>query len=365
MLGYFRSRLKGDALRLRRLKLPATLVAIFAFSCLQLNARAQEAPLNAPALPSQTSGVAVQQVAVPPAPQAPAASPNPILPQAPTSPADTATQPAAAQATVATPGTEIPPAEPPKPKFDMVDAAARYVALVKEANRMTFPNALASESIASSLVITSRLSSKEITEGLGAYATLTIANDPAFNASVQTAVGFLGRAGALARLKEDPNAFIGMISGSSEANKLASGAISGSLAKLKSAQTVLGEAAYALQRERWAMEIIDTPATLAAHRAAAIAPSGLTPFVSSDLPATPSDEPVNNRYVIAATFRLLGDDASATALLDKPLGRMCMNRVQLNVRQCLAASRHPFEHSFCLSQHSFGETHKCVSEVAK
>jgi hypothetical protein len=51
--------------------------------------------------------------------------------------------------------------------------------------------------------------------------------------------------------------------------------------------------------------------------------------------------------------------------LDKPLGRMCMNRVQLNVRQCLAASRHPFEHSFCLSQHSFGETHKCVSEVAK
>jgi hypothetical protein len=253
----------------------------------------------------------------------------------------------------------------PVPKFEMVDAAARYAALVREADRMTFPNALASESIASSLTTTARLTSKEITEGAGAYAVLTVANDPAFRSGVQTAVGFLGKDAALARLKENPASFLAMISGSAEATKIASGALASSEAKLKAAQTKLGEAAYALQRERWANMEVDTQATLAAHRAAAREPSGLTPFAASDLPAQVSDDPVNSRYVLAATYRLLGDDVSATAILDKPLGRMCMNRVQLNVRQCVAASRFPYEHAFCLAQHSFGETLSCVQDAVK
>lgn len=253
----------------------------------------------------------------------------------------------------------------PKPKFDMVDAAARYVALVKEADRMTYPNALASESIASALTTTARLSSKEITEGAGAYAALSVANDPAFRSGIETAVGLLGRDAALARLKESPATFLTMISGSANATKIASGAIAHSTSKLGAAQAKLSDAAYSLQKERWAMQEVDTQATLAAHRAAAVAPSGLTPFAASDLPATMSDEPVHHRYVLAASYRLLGDDASATELLDKPLGRMCMNRVQLNVRQCVAASRFPFEHAFCLSQHSFGEALSCVKDSVK
>jgi hypothetical protein len=253
----------------------------------------------------------------------------------------------------------------PKPKFDLVDAAARYVALVKEANRMTFPNALASESIASSLVITARLSSKDITEGVGAYATLTVANDPAFSSSVRTAVGFLGREGALVRLKENPAGFLQMISASGDAHKLASGAIIHSTQKLEAAQKAMNEAAYSLQKERWANTKIDPQYTLAALRTAASEPSGLPPFSETDLPAIASEETVNSRYVLAATYRLLGDDATASALLDKPLGRMCMNRVQLNVRQCVAASGFPFEHAFCLSQHSFGETLSCVKDVVK
>jgi hypothetical protein len=275
-----------------------------------------------------------------------------------------------ASTTVAAPAAEIgvtPVAvvEAPKPKFDMVDAAARYVALVKEANRMTYPNALASESIASSLVITSRISSKDITEGVGAYITLSVANDPAFASGVQTAIGLLGRDVVLKRLQEDPAGLLAMISGSADASKIASGAEQGSMERLSAAQTTLSTAAYALQKERWAMQAVDTQATLAAHRAAAITPSGLTPFVATDLPASASEEPVNSRYVLAASYHLLGDDATATAMLDKPLGRMCMNRVQLNVRQCLAASQFPYEHAFCLSQHSFGEALTCVKDAVK
>jgi hypothetical protein len=272
---------------------------------------------------------------------------------------------APAEASPASVPASTPVVEAPKPKFDMVDAAARYVALVKEADRMTYPNALASESIASALTNTARISSREITEGAGAYATLSVASDPAFRSGIQTAVGFLGKEAALARLKENPATFLSMIAASNDATKIASGAIAGSTAKLDAAQTAMSAAAYALQKERWANQEVDTQATLAAHRAAAAAPSGLTPFAVTDLPASPSDAPVNSRYVLAASYHLLGDDAAATALLDKPLGRMCMNRVQLNVRQCVAASRFPFEHAFCLSQHSFGEAASCVKDSVK
>jgi hypothetical protein len=263
------------------------------------------------------------------------------------------------------PPVEVTKAEPPKPSFEMVDAAARYVALVKEADRMTFPNALASESIASSLMITARLSSKEITEGVGAYATLAVANDPAFKSGLQTAMSFLGRDVALARLKENPASFLTMISGYGDATKIASGAIEGSMSRLEAAQTTLNAAAYSLQKERWATQEVDTQSTLAAHRSSAVQPSGLTPFAMSDLPARPSESPVNSRYVLAAAYRLLGDEASAIELLDKPLGRMCMNRVQLNVRQCIAASRFAYEHAFCLSQHSFGESLTCVKSSVR
>jgi hypothetical protein len=250
-------------------------------------------------------------------------------------------------------------------KFDLVDAAARYVALVKEAERMSLPNALASESIASSLVTTSRLSYKDITEGAGAYAALSVADDPAFSASLKTATTILGADIVRKKLDEDPAALIALLAGSPRAKRIASGALTASIAKIDRAQTILGEAAYSVQKERWAMTAVDTGATLAAHRLAATQPSGLTPFTSSDMPAIEGDTSVHDRFVIAATYRLLGDDVAATKILDKPLGRMCMNRVQLNIRQCLAASQYPYEHLFCLSRHSFGESLSCVKDAVK
>jgi hypothetical protein len=283
-----------------------------------------------------------------------AASKSPVVPEATISQGLSET---------AEPKTETP--VPEKVKFDLVDAAARYVALVKEADRMTLPNSLASESVASALMNTARISSKDITEGMGAYVALSIASDPAFRAAVRTSISLLGRDEVVKRMREDPDTFITMIDQATGASAVANGAIVGSFSKLERAQSALGEAAYSVQKERWAMQVIDTQATLAQHRAAAGTPSGLTPFVAEDLPVTPIPGSVDKRYILAAAHRVLDNDVAAGELLDKPLGRMCMNRVQLNVRQCLAASQHPYEHLFCLSRHSFGEALGCVKDAAK
>jgi hypothetical protein len=253
----------------------------------------------------------------------------------------------------------------PIPRFDLHETAARYVALVREADRMANLSSLSTEAIAQALRVTSQTSGKGISEGAGAYATQVAASNPEFASGLRTTVNLLGRDVVLERLKTNPDAFLAMIAGSRQASRSASGALAASEAKLARASEVLGEAAYSVQTQNWSQRAVDTQATLAAHRQAANVPMGRADAV--DLGASPpmSDAPINGRYLLAASYQLLGEDGAATEVLDKPLGRMCMNRVQLNVRQCLAASQYPYEHLFCLSRHSFGETLGCVKDSVK
>lgn len=253
----------------------------------------------------------------------------------------------------------------PMPRFDLNETAARYVALVREADRMANLPSLSSEAIAQALRVTSQTSGKGISEGAGAYATQVAASNGEFASGLRTTVNLLGRDVVLERLKSNPDAFLAMIAGSRQASRSASGALAASEAKLAHASEVLGEAAYSVQTQNWSQRIVDTQATLAAHRQAANLPMGQVEAADFGAPAPMSDAPINGRYLLAASYQILGEDGAATEILDKPLGRMCMNRVQLNVRQCLAASQYPYEHLFCLSKHSFGETLGCVKDTVK
>ncbi len=253
----------------------------------------------------------------------------------------------------------------PMPKFDMNEAAQRYLGFVQEADRMATLPQMSQLAIAQALATTSNVSSKGISEGAGAYAAQVAASQPEFAAGLATLVNIMGREAVLTRLRNDPDQLLAMISGSQQASRKASGALEASEAKLARAQHVLGEAAYSVQSESWAQSVVDTQATLAAHRYAATLPVPQSDLMFASMTAPSSDTPLNKRYLLAASYQILGDNVAATEVLDKPLGRMCMNRVQLNVRQCIAASRFPYEHLFCLSQHSFGEALGCVKDAAK
>jgi hypothetical protein len=278
----------------------------------------------------------------------------------------TTTSSSAILAESVTPSTAAAPAAAtPSAKFDMNQAAARYVALVKEADRISTLNPMSTEAIQSALRLTSRVSGQGITEGVGAYVALTAASHSEFASSLATVVNLLGRDAVLQRLKENPQALFSMINGYGSASKLASGALTTSVASLTRAENVLGQAAYDVQKEPWAKREVDTVATLEMVRREAATPTGLEELTAWTMPPQIADDAINPRFLLAASYRLLGDDVAATELLSKPSGRMCMNRVQLNVRQCLAASQYPYEHLFCLSKHSFGETLGCVKDAVK
>ncbi|MEN9873154.1 MAG: hypothetical protein RL186_51 [Pseudomonadota bacterium] len=276
-----------------------------------------------------------------------------------------ATEQTTEAATAPTPPAPAPiKAAPVPPKFDMAEAASRYVTLVKEAERIGSLPALSTDAIEGSLRLSARVSHRGITEGVGAFAALTAASHSEFASGLTTVTNLLGREAVLTRLKEDPDQLFAAISGSVSARKLAAGAIESSLASLEKASKSLGAAAYGVQGQAWAKRAVDTPATLVYLRseaAGAARPDELSNWV---LPPRISDQPISNRYLIAASYKILGEDGLATELLDQPKGRMCMNRVQLNVRQCVAASQYPYEHLFCLSKHSFGEALDCVRAVA-
>jgi hypothetical protein len=273
-------------------------------------------------------------------------------------------EPSPATSPAASP-TPAPAPAPRVQKFDLNEAASRYVALVMEADRIATMKTLSPEALQTSLRITSRMSSKGISEGAGAFAALTAASHSEFAASFATVVNILGRDAVIVRLKDNPDQLFGMINGYGSAVKLSSGALSSSLEKLVRAETVLGEAAYSVQKEAWAQRAVDTQGTLAALRAEALAPHGLDELTAWTMPPAISDDPLNSRHLLAASYILLGDQVSASEVLDRPLGKMCMNRVQLNIRQCVAASQFPYEHAFCLSRHSFGEASLCVKAATK
>ncbi len=259
--------------------------------------------------------------------------------------------------------TPLPPAE--VPAFDMAATAARFNALVGEADRLTTLRTLTPEAVEGALLSTARLSSSGISEGAASYAVLSASAHAPFASSLQTAVNLLGRDAVLERLKSDPEAFLGLVASSNEAATIASGVMADSLAKMDKASQILGDAAYSVQKEAWAQREMDPQLILAAHRTASTSPVELSPLGASDMRNTRAEAPLDKRFLVAAAYHVLGDDVTSTKLIARTGGKMCMNRVQLNVRQCLAASRYPYEHLFCLARHSFQESSGCVRDAIK
>jgi len=316
-----------------------------------------------PVLAVQASGIASQdasgtQVPTPAASEPPASAPAPESAPAPaTSELPQTTLPVEA---IAAPP---PPAE--LPAFDMAATAARFNALVGEADRLTTLRTLTPEAVQGALLSTARLSSAGISEGAASYAVLSASAHAPFASSLQTAVNLLGRDAVMERLKTDPEAFLGLVASSQEAATIASGVMADSLVKMDKASALLGEAAYSVQKEAWAQREVDPQLVLTAHRAASTSAVELSPLAASDMRNTRAEVPLDKRFLVAAAYHVLGDDVASTKLISRTGGKMCMNRVQLNVRQCLAASRYPYEHLFCLARHSFQESSGCVRDAIK
>jgi hypothetical protein len=138
-----------------------------------------------PALAVQASGIASQDASAAQVPK-PAANEPPAI-----APAPAASEPP--QATLPVEAIAAPPAPAELPAFDMAATAARFNALVGEADRLMTLRTLTPEAVQGALLSTARLSSAGISEGAASYAVLSASAHAPFASSLQTAVNLLGR----------------------------------------------------------------------------------------------------------------------------------------------------------------------------
>lgn len=310
-----------------------------------------------PVLAVQASGIAshdsrATQVPMPAANEPPAIAPAPAASELP-------------RTTLPVEAIAAPPPPAELPAFDMAATAARFNALVGEGDRLTTLLTLTPEAVQGALLSTARLSSTGISEGAASYAVLSASAHAPFASSSQTAVNLLGRDVVMERLKTDPEAFLGLVASSHEAATIAGGVMADSLVKIDMASPILGEAAYSVQKEAWAQREVDPQLVLTVHRVSSTSAVDLRPLGASDMRNTRAEVPLDKRFLVAAANHVLGDDIALTKLISRTSGKMCMTRVQLSVPPCLAASRYPYEHLFCLARYSFQESSGCVRDAIK
>lgn len=241
---------------------------------------------------------------------------------------------------------------------------------------------------------------KGLSSGWVAYAALVAADTPGFRAAIEDELkgakfeGLKGRDAFFAQMSKNPY-YVRDLGGVSEATDKVIAMTAADAARFTALGEVFKAQAYAMQKTKWGMaklppaptRIADADA-YARSRGQAAAPAlpaatdnGVTqPMLASASGAwspewgKSSSGRVNGENAEVIMVRVLNLAAryaaggmneklvEVYARSDKSDG--CLSMSSLTLRQCIAATRAPYEEAFCLGEHGLNDVGKCVGWVA-
>jgi hypothetical protein len=306
--------------------------------------------------------------------------------------------------------------------------AALYVAYVNDVDDLAVRSVLSGPMLTvSTEKIARHLNSERLASGIVAYGAAYAATNDQFVASVRKVANEMGRDAFVAKVRRE-YAFARVLSGGEEAAQLAARAVLADAAKIQTEGDDFKQAAYDWQALAWGKQsTTDAAARNAALRAlvppapvpemtlklsvlpptelessvvrqplASSMSTAIAPSVPATLPSTlarlaelrttsriASDanrseitfaEPIRawspvDRMVSVAALMAIGapvDKQSDTeALMRDPRLVSCVNSARLNMQMCNAATKQPYERSFCLAEHPLGEIAKCMNKVVR
>ncbi|MEM7739357.1 MAG: hypothetical protein AAF225_00965 [Pseudomonadota bacterium] len=224
-----------------------------------------------------------------------------------------------------------------------------------------------------------------------AYAAMVAADEPAFANSVADRIRRRGGAdGFIKDIQENPG-IVRNLPGSQDAVSAVLAFAAGDAAKIKGVGDSFISEAYSMQKAAWArrelaergMERVDNALAFAARRG-----FDDTPEVRSkttrrgvkvpnleahdDWATTWSDDKVQLSQVRAGSIvtkaLVLGahyamDEADTEVMASfgtSARSQRCFSNAKLNLDQCIAATRTPYEEAFCLGQHALNDMSSCV-----
>ena len=262
----------------------------------------------------------------------------------------------------ATPNAPAPVAPPPR-HTNMNELAAHYLAFHDEAIRAALPQSLASHvQIDVSVDKSAVFMNPDTIDGAKAFAVLAASRSATFRASIEGAITFVGREAFIEKIKADP-ASLKTMAGYDNAMALSKSTISAAFARVSLSAAKIKQASYDIQRvERWANTPLDKQVRLNAILASSrldFTPRPINENVYVEAPI--GDLSINEKYVYAAALMIAGSQRDAIATLNIGDSRSCTFRAYLNIRQCIAATRYAWEHTFCLSDHGIKEMQSCAT----
>lgn len=286
--------------------------------------------------------------------------------QVPTTP--TTTRPPTEQVASQTPAEPIATPIPVEPEFpySITQYAGFFIAFHNEVLRAGKPEGLSSASaIGYSIDRSSMYIRPEIVDGAKAFAVIAASKNPEFRAGIEGIISFTGKENLIARIKQTPDS-LKNLPGYDAAINSARNATNSVFTDMSSSTAKIAQSAYDIQRLRWANTAIEKKPHLdaiAAASTATIVPENIDDniFIGQNIGETQ----IKDKFVLAAALLIAGDENSALSLLDIGDNRSCTYRAYLNLRMCMAATRYPYEHSFCLARHSYSEMQSCTQTAVK
>lgn len=245
-------------------------------------------------------------------------------------------------------------------------------------------------------------SSQSLSAGWVAYAALVAADTPAFRAALEKEVtskkkkdGLAGADLFFARLAADP-AYPRQLAGANEAMSRVLAMTMQDTTRFTTLGESFKEQAYALQKTKWGVAKIPPSSSrisdaesYARSRPSATLPSlasttekgvtapGLSTSDSAWKPewgkaagagsmSEPNADVIMNRVMnLAARYAVSGVNEKTVAVYAKnDRSNSCLSFAQLTLKQCIAATRAPYEEAFCLGEHALNDVASCIGWVA-
>ncbi|MEK7661583.1 MAG: hypothetical protein AAB680_06045 [Pseudomonadota bacterium] len=247
----------------------------------------------------------------------------------------------------------------------LYNMAGLFPAFAEEARRAALnENIINATQIANSIDRAPLLARSETIDGAKAYSILAASMSAEFRAGITEIGTPMGREAFIARLISDPS-FVKTIPGYGNAKELGAAAFSSRLQIITQSAVSLNQASYDLQRQAWTRTAVAKEPRLTALATSWNTPLQVTNFDGTNIATNGnSAQVINDRVMAAAALYIIRADQEMIEMLQLGSGRSCAFRAYLNVRQCMSASKFPYEHTFCLSKHAQEEVKVCMtSEV--
>ncbi len=245
-------------------------------------------------------------------------------------------------------------------------------------------------------------SAQNLSAGWVAYAALVAADTPAFREALEEEVaskkkknGLAGADAFFAKLAADP-AYPRQLEGADEAMSRVLAMTMQDTARFTTLGEAFKEQAYAMQKTKWGVAKIPPSSSrlsdaesYARARPSATAPSlasttekGVTaPSLTSGDGAwnpewgksagagnmsEPNAQVIMNRVMnLAARYAVSGvNDKTVSVYAKNDRSNSCLSFAQLTLKQCIAATRAPYEEAFCLGEHALNDVASCIGWVA-